>query len=90
MIGGIDWVKLFRAKQGPVTKLVEKGKVLAGPELMGKTLGIIGLSYRRNGSKRCYIPSTNDSDDPYLSVKGAWGLSRRYHMHLTITRSMKI
>ncbi|MGN0573430.1 MAG: 3-phosphoglycerate dehydrogenase [Acutalibacteraceae bacterium] len=40
----IDWAKTLKGEGANVGKLVEKGKSnFAGPEIMGKTLGVIGL-----------------------------------------------
>ncbi len=40
----IDWVKTLKGEGDAVGKLVEKGKgKFAGPEIAGKTLGVIGL-----------------------------------------------
>ena len=39
-----DWCKTLKGEGENVSKLVEKGKsAFAGPEIMGKTLGIVGL-----------------------------------------------
>ena len=44
VIGGIDWCRTLAGKGDEVAALVEKGKSnFVGPELMGKTLGLIGL-----------------------------------------------
>jgi len=44
IVGGIEWVKSIADKGDEVPALVEKGKsAFAGPEIFGKTLGIIGL-----------------------------------------------
>lgn len=44
VIAGVNWVKSIADKGDEVAALVEKGKSdFAGPELMGKTLGLIGL-----------------------------------------------
>ena len=41
---GIDWCKTLKGEGDAVGKLVEKGKSqFAGPEIAGKTLGVIGL-----------------------------------------------
>ncbi len=41
---GIDWCKTLKGQGDAVGKLVEKGKSqFAGPEIAGKTLGVIGL-----------------------------------------------
>ncbi|MBR2868024.1 MAG: 3-phosphoglycerate dehydrogenase [Clostridia bacterium] len=40
----IDWAKTLKGEGEAVGKLVEKGKgAFAGPEILGKTLGVIGL-----------------------------------------------
>ncbi|MDR2753344.1 MAG: 3-phosphoglycerate dehydrogenase, partial [Oscillospiraceae bacterium] len=40
----LDWAKTLKGKGAEVGKLVEKGKgAFAGPEILGKTLGLIGL-----------------------------------------------
>jgi len=44
IVGGIEWVKSIADKGDEVPALVEKGKsAFVGPEIFGKTLGIIGL-----------------------------------------------
>lgn len=44
IIGGIDWCRTLAGKGDEVAPLVEKGKAqFTGPELMGKTLGLLGL-----------------------------------------------
>lgn len=41
---GIDWAKTLKGNGEAVGKMVEKGKSqFVGPEIMGKTLGVIGL-----------------------------------------------
>ena len=44
VLGSIEWVKSISDMGDEIPALVEKGKSsFAGPELMGKTLGVIGL-----------------------------------------------
>ena len=44
VVGGIEWCKTIADKGDEVAALVEKGKSnFVGPELLGKTLGLIGL-----------------------------------------------
>ena len=44
VISGIEWAKTLKGEGDAVGKLVEKGKgAFAGPEIKGKTLGVIGL-----------------------------------------------
>ncbi len=79
ILGGIQWVKSLKGKEGEVTKMVEKGKSnFAGPEILGKTLGIIGL-----GAIGRLVANAAESlgmkvigYDPYISVDAAWGLSQ--------------
>lgn len=75
----IDWAKTLKGEGDAVGKLVEKGKSnFAGPEVYGKTVGVIGLgaigvmvanaAYRLGMDVMGY--------DPYISVEAAWGISR--------------
>lgn len=78
IIGGVNWVSTLKG-QPEVGKLVEKGKSrFAGPELQGKTLGVIGL-----GAIGGMVANTAYSlgmevvgCDPYITVNAAWSLSR--------------
>ena len=77
VIPGIEWAKTFEGAE--VGKLVEKGKsAFAGPEIMGKTLGVIGLGaigvLVANAAEK--LGMNVYGYDPYLSVEGAWNLSR--------------
>jgi D-3-phosphoglycerate dehydrogenase len=75
--GAMDWAKTLKGKGAEVGKLVEKGKAqFVGPEIAGKTLGIIGL-----GAIGVLVANAAVSlgmnvigFDPYLSVKSALGL----------------
>ncbi len=77
IVSGIEWAKTLKGSEG-VEKAVEKGKgAFTGPEIMGKTLGVIGL-----GAIGAMVANTA-SDlgmkvygyDPYLSVKSALHLN---------------
>ncbi|MEF9853832.1 MAG: 3-phosphoglycerate dehydrogenase, partial [Hydrogenoanaerobacterium sp.] len=79
VIPAIDWARTLKGKGAEVSKLVEKGKgAFVGPEVYGKTLGVIGLgaigvqvaNAARHFGMQVY------GYDPYLSVDTAWGLSR--------------
>lgn len=77
IIGGIEWAKEL---QGPdVSKQVEKGKSqFVGPELRGKTLGVIGLgaigAIVANAAARG-LGMKVIGFDPFISVDSAWSLS---------------
>lgn len=78
VIPAIDWVKTLKGKGDEVGKLVEKGKgSFAGPEIKGKTLGVIGLGaigiLVANAAKS--LGMTVFGYDPFLSVDSAWHLS---------------
>ena len=83
VLGSIDWVKGLNGKGKDIPALVEKGKSqFAGPELMGKTLGVIGLG--AIGSLVANIALSLGMDvygyDPFLSVDAALRLDRHVHV----------
>ena len=74
VIPAIEWAKTLKGEGDAVGKLVEKGKgAFAGPELKGKTLGIIGLGaigvMVANAAN--HLGMTVYGYDPYLSVNSA-------------------
>lgn len=76
--GGIKWVDTLKG-QPDVPKLVEKGKSqFVGPEIMGKTLGVIGLG--AIGGMVANAASSLGMNvigcDPYITVNAAWSISR--------------
>ena len=82
IVPGIDFVKTLKDKGDEAAKLAEKGKsAFAGPEIMGKKLGVIGLGaigvLVANSAKALGMDVYGY--DPYLSVDAAWGLSSTIH-----------
>ena len=79
VIGAVEWVRTLEDKGAEIPVLVEKGKSsFAGPELLGKTLGVIGL-----GAIGALVANialefgmTVYGYEPYMSVEAAWQLSR--------------
>ena len=77
-----DWAKTLAGKGDEIPELAEKGKSqFVGPEIKGKTLGVIGL-----GAIGAMVANTAISlgmdvigYDPYISVDAAWSLSRAVH-----------
>ena len=77
VVGGIDWAKGL-GTEPDVAKAVEKGKSkFAGNEIMGKTLGVIGLGaiggLVANAAKALGMKVIGC--DPFLTVNAAWHLS---------------
>ena len=79
VIQGVAWAKSLVGNGDQVPKLIEKGKAqFSGPEIKGKTLGVIGLG-------AIGVMVANDASalgmkvigyDPFISVERAWKLSR--------------
>ena len=81
--GGIQWAQTLKGQGDAIPKLVEKGKgQFAGPEVRGKTLGVIGL-----GAIGAIVANAAAQGlgmnvigyDPFISVESAWSLSRSVH-----------
>ena len=81
VVAGIEWAKTLKGDP-ELSKKVEKGKSqFVGPEVKGKTLGVIGL-----GAIGGMVANAGDSlgmnvigCDPFLSVKAAWSLKNSVH-----------
>ncbi len=78
----MEWIKTLKGKGDEVGKLVEKGKSqFAGPEIMGKKLGVIGLG--AIGILVANAAAALGMDvygaDPFLSVENALKLSGKVH-----------
>jgi len=77
IIGGAEWVKSVVSEGDEIPALVEKQKAkYVGPEILGKTLGVIGLG--AIGAKAAEAAACLGMDvigyDPYISVDAAWNL----------------
>lgn len=86
VVQGAEWVKAQRADE-TLEKAVEKGKSqFVGPELMGKTLGVIGLGaigvLVANIATK--LGMTVYGYDPFLSVESALNLSRMVHRSMDL------
>ena len=87
VVPAIEWATTLKGKGAEVAKLVEKGKgQFAGPEILGKKLGVIGLGaigvLVANAAKSLGMEVYGY--DPYLSVDAAWALSRSIHHAATL------
>lgn len=87
VVAGIEWAKTLSGQGAEVAKMVEKGKgSFVGPEIAGKTLGVVGL-----GAIGAMVANTAIElgmnvigYDPYLTVDSAWRLSRRVNHAVSI------
>ena len=79
IIGGVDWARSLTGAD--VAKQVEKGKGrFAGPEVRGKTLGVIGLGAIGVIVANAAVQGLGMNVlgyDPFMSVENAWALTRR-------------
>ncbi|HOJ98031.1 MAG TPA: phosphoglycerate dehydrogenase [Termitinemataceae bacterium] len=93
IVEGIAWGKTLIEKGDEVPDLVEKGKSqFEGPEIKGKTLGVIGLG-------AIGVMVANDAVnlgmdvigyDPYISVDAAWNLSREVKKAETLEGLLRV
>lgn len=87
VVDGVQWANTLKGEGEAVGKLVEKGKsAFAGPEILGKKLGVIGL-----GAIGVLVANAATAlgmevygYDPFLSVDAAWKLSRSIHHAATL------
>lgn len=79
VLQGAKWLESLDRNAPDIEKTVEKGKAqFSGPEIMGKTLGVIGLGaigvLVANAAKS--LGMNVIGYDPYVSIDNAWHLSR--------------
>jgi len=78
IVSAIEWAKDLKGNGEAVGKMVEKGKsAFAGPEILGKKLGVIGLGAIGVlvANAACDLGMEVYGYDPYLSLQNAWNLS---------------
>ena len=82
IVQGIEWAKTLVGEGDAVSSLIEKGKSnFAGPEIQGKTLGVVGLGAIgvRVANAAHHLGMDVVGYDPFLSVDAAWHLTRFAH-----------
>jgi len=80
IVGGIEWTRTLKGQGAAVEKAVEKGKkAFVGPELRGKTLGVVGLGAIGVlvANAAVHLGMNVVGYDPMISVEHAWVLSRQ-------------
>ena len=93
LIEATSWVKSLKGTCDDVLAQVEKGKKqFVGPELLGKTLGVIGL-----GAIGVMVANAARSlgmkvigYDPYISIESAWGLSHDVQRALNMDQLLSV
>lgn len=76
IVGGIEWVKTLAGDD--ISKQVEKGKKqFAGHEILGKTLGVVGLGAIGVlvGNNAVRLGMNVLGYDPFISIDSAWKLN---------------
>lgn len=79
MFEAVDWAKSLKGNGDAVAKMAEKGKSqFVGPEIKGKTLGVIGLGAIGGlvANAAAELGMKVLGYDPFVSVDAAWRLSR--------------
>jgi D-3-phosphoglycerate dehydrogenase len=80
ILGGVNWGHSIADRADQVPDLVEREKSrFGGPEIRGKTLGIVGLGAIGAAVANDAVALGMEvvGYDPYISVDAAWGLSSR-------------
>ena len=86
VIEGIEWSKSLRGKEN-IPQLVEKGKKqFAGPEIKGKTIGVVGLGAIGVLVANAAIALGMEVKgfDPYLSVQSALTMNSNIYLSETL------
>ncbi len=87
VVGGIEWAKTLKGNGDAVGKMVEKGKSqFVGPELKGKTLGVVGLGAIGIlvANAAVALGMNVIGYDPFLSVDNALRISHKVRHVVTL------
>ena len=85
LVDAVNWAQTLKGRD-TIAKDVEKGKkAFVGPELRGKTLGVIGLgAIGARGRAAVALGMEVLGYDPYISIDAAWSLSRSVQHCVTL------
>lgn len=92
ILGGAEWVREQAREGTDVVTAVEKGKsAFVGPEISGKTLGVLGLGAVgvQVANIATKLGMTVYGYDPFLSVDSALRLSRSVHRAMDLNTIFK-
>ena len=84
VVGGVEWVHSIADSGDEVPSMVEKGKSsFIGPEIMGKTLGVVGLGAigAKIANAALNLGMKVYGYDPFLSVDAALRLDHHAQRH---------
>ena len=87
MVDAVNWAQTLKGRD-TIAKDVEKGKKqFVGPELRGKTLGVVGLGAigARVANAAVALGMEVLGYDPYISIDAAWSLSRSVQHCVTLS-----
>lgn len=75
---GVGWARTLSGQKDISTQIEKQKSRFAGPEIMGKTLGVVGLGAIgvMVANAASSLGMTVIGHDPFISVASAWGLSR--------------
>ncbi|MBQ4062326.1 MAG: phosphoglycerate dehydrogenase [Christensenellaceae bacterium] len=93
IIQGAEWAKTLDPSDPEIAKKVEKGKSqFVGPEIKGKTLGVIGLGAIgvMVANAAHYLDMDVVGYDPYVSVDSAWHLSKSVKRAMTLDELLQV
>lgn len=81
IVGGIQWVQEYEEDRNIAKQAEKQKKAFAGHEIQGKKLGVIGLGAIGVlvANAAMHLGMDVYGYDPYISVDGAWQLSRNIH-----------
>ena len=85
----VDWAKTLKGNGAEVGPMVEKGKsAFAGPEIKGKTLGVIGLGAIgvQVANAAAALGMNVIGYDPYISVDAAWSINEKIKKSTDLAR----
>ena len=86
------WVKTLSGKGDEIPELAEKGKSqFTGPELKGKTLGVIGLGAigAMVANAAVHLGMNVIGYDPFMSISAAWALDHRVQYSASLEAGSK-
>lgn len=88
---GVEWAKTLAGRDDALKVVEKEKKKFVGPEIYGKTLGVIGLGAIGGGVANAALALGMKvlGYDPYVSINGAWALSPAVEKVTDLDRLLK-